>query len=176
MMQHFRRLGVVDTAAATELLPALARYWPRNRLRQSAPGTPHRDTESIYLLMPDVVNAETIFTAMDIVLWSPMPQPVLASLIERVAHVAKAEPARVMLVKLLAGGVIHPHIDQGPYAEATQRYHVALVSNPHCVMHIDDEAATARPGEVWWFNKHALHAVVNGGDEDRVHLIVDCWR
>ena len=167
---------MADTTAACAILPSLARYWPRNTLRQTAPGTPHRDTESIYLCMPRVVDAESIFSSMEVVYWTPMPHPVLRALVDHVSLLAKAEPARVMLVKLKAGGRITPHIDQGAYAEATDRYHLALTTNPDCVMLIGDERVAGRPDEIWWFDKHTPHAVINGGATDRVHLIVDCWR
>lgn len=174
-MRHFRLLGEVDIAPTLALLPELEHYWSRDTLRQTAPGTPHVDTECIYLRMPPEVNAETIFTSLDVCSWPPLPNLVLFQLIVAVSALAQKHPARVMLVRLKAGGVITPHIDQGAYAEATDRYHVAIVTNPACVMHIGDEAVAAKPGECWWFDKHEVHAVVNHGD-DRVHLIVDCWR
>lgn len=174
-MKHFRLLGSVDVAPVVALLPALASYWPRDTLRQDAPGTPHVDTESIYLRMPPVVDERTIFTSMELAYREPMPNYTLWELSNRVGQLASQITARVMLVKLKGGGVIAPHIDQGAYAEATDRYHVAIVSNPACLMHIGDEAVAAKPGEVWWFDKHTVHAVVNKG-ADRVHLIVDTWR
>jgi hypothetical protein len=31
-------------------------------------------------------------------------------------------------------------------------------------------------GELWWFDKHALHSAVNAGITDRIHLIMDVYR
>jgi quercetin dioxygenase-like cupin family protein len=84
--------------------------------------------------------------------------------------------ARVMLVELAAGAEIAPHIDQGAYAELTDRWHCALRTNRLCTMHSGGETAHMRPGEVWWFDKHAVHHVENLGAEPRVHLIMDTWR
>ena len=33
---------------------------------------------------------------------------------------------------------------------------------------------TLAPGETWYLNVNLPHSVTNGGDEPRVHLVVDC--
>jgi aspartyl/asparaginyl beta-hydroxylase (cupin superfamily) len=126
--------------------------------------------------MPKIVNDETIFTSMQVTDWWPMPNPMIGELIHDISRLAGQRSARVMLTKLHAGGMIAEHVDEGAYADATERYHVAITSNPGCVMYIGDEAQHAAPGEVWWFDKHTKHTVINEGDQDRVHLIVDCWK
>ena len=30
-----------------------------------------------------------------------------------------------------------------------------------------------RTGEIWWFNPHQVHGVLNNSADDRVHLLVD---
>jgi hypothetical protein len=31
-----------------------------------------------------------------------------------------------------------------------------------------------KAGELWEINNHQLHSVENNGEEDRIHLIIDC--
>jgi Aspartyl/Asparaginyl beta-hydroxylase len=173
-MKHFELIGGVDVAPAISLLPAIEHLWTIHTLRQTAVGSPHRDTECIYVRMPADVDADKIFTAMDIDYYLNSAE--IDQIISEVARLTKERPARVMLVKLKARGVITPHIDKGPYAEATNRYHVALITSPHCVMHIGEESVSGGVGEIWRFDKHAVHCVFNDSEIDRVHLIVDCWR
>ena len=94
----------------------------------------------------------------------------------QVAAVAGALPARAMILKLKPGGRIAPHIDQGAYAEATHRWHAAIETNGQAWLQIADERLHMAPGELWWFDKHALHYGANEGQTDRVHLIVDTFR
>jgi hypothetical protein len=175
-VNHFQRIGHADIDPLLKLLPTIEHWWKYSTLRQKAEGSPHKDTESIYLRMPKVVDLHTVFESMEVVDWPPMPNEILQQLIYDVSHLAYAVPARVMLVKLHPGGYITPHIDQGKYAEATDRYHLCVTSNARCEMQIGNEVVMACPEEVWWFDKHAEHSVLNGGKTPRIHLIVDCWK
>ena len=78
-----------------------------------------------------------------------------------------------MIVALSPGGVVAQHIDQGGYAEVTDRYHWIIQTNPAAWMQCADERITPKAGEVWFFDKHVMHSCGNGGDQDRVHLIFD---
>jgi hypothetical protein len=174
-MEHFRRIGTVDVAPLVDLLPRLEECWAWNTLRQDAPGSPQHDTECIYLRMPVVVDAATIFDSLSVVDWAPMPHMVLQMLIDCVGVLAQLPPARVMLTRLKYRGVIDRHIDQGRYADLTERFHVPIISNPGNLMHCGDEGLAMVAGDVVWFDKHAEHWCENLLPETRVHLIVDCW-
>ena len=174
-MNHFRRIGSLDVRPLVELLPSLEECWGWNTLRQDAPGSPQHDTECIYLRMPAVVDAATIFNSLQVVDRPPMPNLTLQNLIDGVALFSELPPARVMLTKLKPGGVIDQHIDQGRYADMTERFHVPVTTNGACRMVIGDEMDVGAPGSIIWFDKHAEHWCVNHGDTPRVHLIVDCW-
>jgi hypothetical protein len=48
------------------------------------------------------------------------------------------------------------------------------VTNEKCIFEVDNEEINMKMGEIWEidnFNKE--HSVVNNGDMDRIHLIVD---
>lgn len=163
------------------VLPTLAEHqaeFDALTFRQDHPASPHQATRSIYLRMPAEITLESMFSGLDVVDYPAASVPAFFKLMADVAFVTKApnRVARVMLVELAPGGHIAPHIDQGLYAESTNRWHCALRTNRQCVMHSGGETVHMAPGDVWWFDKHALHEVINAGREPRVHLIMDTWR
>lgn len=80
---------------------------------------------------------------------------------------------RCVLVKLLSGAVIYPHIDYGDSLMTSNRHHLALITNDKVLFTIRDETKHLPVGEVWEINNAHMHGVQNGGDQDRVHVIVD---
>lgn len=81
---------------------------------------------------------------------------------------------RAMITRLAPGKQIYAHADVlGRYANTYKRFHVPLQSSPGCIFCAGDEQVQMRPGEVWDFNAHAVHQVVNNSDSDRIHLIID---
>jgi quercetin dioxygenase-like cupin family protein len=175
---HFRPTGFVPIA---HVLPALCEHqalFDELTMRQDHPQSPHRATRSIYLRMPAEITVDTIFWGQDVVDYPAASIPAFYKLMADVAFATRQDNrvARVMLVELAAGAEIAPHIDQGAYAELTERWHCALRTNRLCTMHSGGEVVHMRPGEVWWFDKHVVHHVENLGAEPRVHLIMDTWR
>lgn len=81
---------------------------------------------------------------------------------------------RVMVTRLPPGKTITPHADvKGKYANFYTRFHVPLQSDPGVLFACGDEQVNMVPGEVWWFNGHLTHSVVNNSARDRLNLIVD---
>lgn len=82
---------------------------------------------------------------------------------------------RIRIAKLKAKGGIKPHIDAAPYFEKQHRLHIPLKTNPDCWFFVRGEGWRMLPGEIWEINNIHVHSVVNDGDEDRIHLIVDYY-
>lgn len=81
----------------------------------------------------------------------------------------------VRLMRLHAGAVIHPHRDPGLGIEhGLARLHVPLRTNEAVAFLVDGERLPMRAGELWYFNADQVHEVYNRGDEDRIHLVIDC--
>lgn len=101
--------------------------------------------------------------------------PLIGHVLDRVK--AK-ELGRVLITSLAAGGTIIPHADEGDYADHYERFHIALQSDRGNVFSVEDvigcgEYAFMAPGELWWFNHKKRHAVFNGSDTPRIHLVID---
>lgn len=181
-MRHFRSVATFDAAPAVAALAAA--QWNDNTWRQDHPDSPHRDTESIYLRMPPgPISPELVFEKVGGEQWtwslgdgavsgSLAPLVILAREIERTQG---GSLARVMAVKLKAGGRIARHADTGAYAAATERYHAVLQTNQWASLESGGERINLPAGSVWWFDKHVEHSGRNDGATDRVHLIVDLY-
>lgn len=174
-MEHFRFVGGLNIDAAIGVLEKNAAHFADETWRQDYPGTAHGDTETIYLRMPPRLSVETLFDSMEVV-DCPLAGEFSPLLNDVCGVVESGALARAMLIKLKPGGKITPHIDEGAYAEATDRYHLPLVTNRQAWLKSGGEVLRMEVGELWWFDKHALHEGRNEGDSDRVHLVADFFR
>lgn len=171
-LQHFRRLGRLDPAAALRELEGRPELWDLITVRQQYEGSAHRDTEAIILRGPTTL--EGLFDNLEAVDFAALEElPATFDLVVRVLQRVQArEVGRIMLVKLHAGGHITPHVDEGRYAEHFARFHLVLTSSPGCRFFAGGEQVVMAPGEIWWFNHRVVHEVRNAGPE-RIHLILD---
>lgn len=96
--------------------------------------------------------------------------PAIRELIEQVIP---ASPLRCLIAKLRAGSVIAPHVDLPDYFAKTIRLHFPIVTHPSVRMFARGLWYHMQPGEAWALNNSNLHAVVNGWDQPRVHVICD---
>ena len=171
-LQHFRRIGRLDPAAALRELDRRPELWDLITVRQQYEGSAHRDTETVFLRGPTTL--EDVFNNMEAVDYDTLDElPATFDLVVRASRMLQArEVGRLMLVKLLTGGHITPHVDEGRYAQHFARFHLVLTSSPGCRFFAGGEQVVMAPGELWWFNHRVQHEVRNAGPE-RIHLILD---
>jgi hypothetical protein len=80
----------------------------------------------------------------------------------------------VRLMRLGAGSVIKTHCDHDLDAEHGQaRLHVPIVTNPQVDFRLNGVRVDLREGECWYLRLSDPHSVTNGGDADRIHLVID---
>jgi hypothetical protein len=53
------------------------------------------------------------------------------------------------------------------------RIHIPVITNPDVIFYCGEEQINMKAGESWIFNAWCRHRVFNGGDKDRVHLVID---
>jgi len=80
---------------------------------------------------------------------------------------------RALLTRLPASTEIRPHIDDGYSLARCHRIHVPLVTSPQTMFRVGDTRFHMAEGEMWEINNRRIHAVTNGGDVARIHLIMD---
>lgn len=80
----------------------------------------------------------------------------------------------VRLMRLTAGSVIKEHRDHDLAAETGNvRLHLPVTTNPGVDFLLNGTRAVMQPGELWYLRLADPHSVVNRGDADRVHLVID---
>ena len=106
--------------------------------------------------------------------WRALLEPVLAEAVRDYGYDRGVFP-RVMLARMPAGGVIHPHIDAGPAAKWPHKIHVPLLTHPGVVSFFGGAEHHFPAGEAVEVDNLGPHWVRNGGDTDRVHLIFEYY-
>lgn len=176
-MHNFRRLLTdLDVGPMLDALDARPQLWKEITVRQEAPGSPHHDTEAIWLRGPREITLDSVFNELQAVDYLSMHElaeavyPLVAPILRQLGSTVLG---RVMIVKLKPGGYIDPHEDQGRYAKAYSRFHLVLSSDPGNTFTCDGESVHMAPGELWWFNHRGQHSVRNDSATDRIHVIFD---
>lgn len=185
--KHFRMLasGGVPLASAVERAIALRpQEWERETGRQTHPGSPHAATRAIYLrhLAWPGLTAARVFNDLEVVDWPALQLcGEFQWLLRTVGAFLPGPIARAVIVELIPGGSIVPHVDEGLYSSVTDRHHFCIAADPDAMLWVGEDENSAEflhipPGELWTINKDVLHGAENPGTAPRWHLIVDSWR
>ena len=106
--------------------------------------------------------------------WRERLAPVLAEATRPYGYARAAFP-RVMLARMAAGGIIKPHRDANPAAKWPHKIHVPIQTNDQVAFLVGDTEYHFPEGEAVEVNNMGVHAVRNGGDSDRIHLIFEYY-
>ncbi|RZM21788.1 MAG: hypothetical protein EOO88_31480 [Pedobacter sp.] len=94
--------------------------------------------------------------------------------IRQVADFFEMDKTTIRLMKLGAGAIIKPHVDDAlNFEEGEVRIHIPVVTNPGLKFYLEDERLVMEEGSCWYLNLSRKHSVVNEGNTDRVHLVID---
>ena len=106
--------------------------------------------------------------------WRAVLEPVLAQATRDFGYARGVFP-RVMLARMPAGGVIHPHIDANPAAKWPHKIHVPLLTNEAVTSFFGGEEHCFAQGEAVEVDNLGAHWVRNAGGSARVHLIFEYY-
>lgn len=176
-MENFTRLGYgLDVESLKKYLKENPDLWTGNTIRQSFPNSPHIDTETIFVRGPKEFTFEEYqgnIEAYNYVIPQELSWNLMSILMRCQTVIDANELGYVLIVKLLAGGEVFPHCDEGKYAEHYNRYHIVVQSSEGNIFTVNDESIEMKEGELWTFNHRAPHHVINNSAEDRIHIIFD---
>lgn len=184
-MRNFQKVGDIPTMPLLHQVVRNPQLWNENRFRTEFPNTPHVDVDDIWLRFSDPKTCTTTSNVIgdDRPIWYPAANVLTAAkplVLQLMGAVGGYELGRLLISRIKPGGVILPHRDDaGEYVHMKDisRYHVCLQGLPgslyHCGEKGEEETVNMQTGEVWWFNAHKLHSVVNNSADDRIHLLVD---
>src|SRR5690606_36855978 len=80
---------------------------------------------------------------------------------------------RSRLMRLSGRSQLAAHVDTNYYWQERMRVHVPIVTTPAVRFHCGDAEEHMGAGECWIFDTWRRHGVVNTGDVDRIHLVMD---
>lgn len=166
----------IDVSAINRRLADNAALFGEIASRQVAKSSPHADTETIFLVGPAEMTADSAQHTLSLKAYPALQifQCELVDILQTLEPIIGiTDYGRSMIVKLRPGGKIEPHRDEGGYAEHYSRLHIVLQSAPEFQFWCGADAVWMQPGEVWWFDHQQSHGGHNGSSADRIHLIVD---
>lgn len=151
-------------------------------VRQSAPGSPYRETEAIILRGPfghptpenwqdDIPHGD-----YEILEEWPTARRVIDDIAE--SHRLRAsgrEPqfGKIIVESMRPGGHIAWHADETPYAKCYDRFRLCLIPSPAAWLYSGGDSQILPVGQLTWINHLVLHSAINGGRFPCVTLVVD---
>lgn len=175
MMDGFVSSGRIDVTDLARYLPFLEPLFDIDCWRQKMPMSPHANSESIILRGPPSSRPRDILHSLDILGSQALGIGEVFEPLYRARMLIGYPLARVMIVRLPPGGYVVPHVDEGRYAAATERWHLPIHTNGRAWIEVDGDRRHLDEGVLMWIDKHRMHSAGNDGDTPRVHLIVDAW-
>lgn len=95
--------------------------------------------------------------------------------IKEVLDTLQCETTTVRLMRLNPKARIKEHSDYNLSVEDKElRLHIPITTNPKMEFYLDKQRVILNEGECWYLNFNLMHSLYNGGDEPRVHLVIDC--
>lgn len=97
------------------------------------------------------------------------------SYIKEVIESLPGDKKAIRLMRLKPGAMIKEHRDMDLcYEKGEARIHVPVITNEKVDFLLEGEKMDLLAGECWYMNFDLPHSLVNNGDSDRVHLVIDC--
>ena len=178
-----RKIGEIDvTRFAQQAAKITDADWTADAFRQKTYEV-HKQTQTIRLIMDEDGRHRDPTYHLSYGIYKELLEPIETFIRRQFEQTLKAKRLRkkhgrgyfirMILVKLLADGSIPRHVDQGETLAKSHRMHLPIITNEQNLFSVGDAEVHMKAGEVWEINNRREHGVVNGGGEDRIHLIID---
>lgn len=176
-MRYFYRL--TEGVQVLPMMAALARQpelWSADPLRQKFENSPHSQVDDILLRFSGADSEAPIGDNLEAVNQPSMQK--LPGVMDQVLNIMRlvngSRLGRVIVTRLEPQKKIANHKDVlGEYSKYYTRYHLVLQGLPGSLFNCGDETVNMRTGELWYFDAHAEHSVINNSQDDRVHMLID---
>ncbi|XOB61224.1 aspartyl/asparaginyl beta-hydroxylase domain-containing protein [Campylobacterota bacterium DY0563] len=95
--------------------------------------------------------------------------------IQSVIDTFKTKVEAVRFMKLGAFSSIKEHCDKGScFEDGYARLHIPIISNDNVEFILSGKNYKMDLGRCYYIDAHNIHSVVNKGNNDRIHLLIDC--
>lgn len=108
------------------------------------------------------------FVCKDFKLWE-LVEPITKEL----ELIVDGKIGKVTLIKLFDKKNVSPHRDYGDYLGFVRRFHIPIFTNESVLFGIETTKQHMAVGECWEINNSKSHFVINSGNDDRIHLLID---
>lgn len=171
----FRPITFIDTWALCSALHKERSRFKSETRRQDMDGSPHRETQAIFLRGPANPDETNWYEDVEQVDYQILKDWKTArNVLSRIQSAIGGRPlGKAMIVQLQSGGKVAWHVDEGPYYERHHRLHLPLITNPMSLMFSGAASMHMPVGMLCGINNRVLHSAINAGQTPRVHLIVD---
>ena len=180
----FKSLGELDVSALRRAASTISdAKWNENNERQKTYSDIHQYTQTIGLIYDDDMRHKNgtvhpIYHELkDLV--KPIENHIAAFYQQQKPNILESRReqkpyfARIILVRLRAGGAISKHKDGSASMRRCHRIHLPLVTNDEVTFDVGESSIKMVEGELWEINNRREHAVANNSDLDRIHIILD---
>ncbi len=189
MSKYFHKIGnKFDTSPIRSELKAQPLMWGKSP-RVTFHGSPHADVEDIILRGPAMWWAKSLQELHEELTCEDYPAgellPKTLTIAKNLAFLLSSPEerqttplllGRVLLTKVPPGKTIHPHRDEGPVPAFYRRIHMCVEGGDENIFMIGGDVQPMQSGEMWDCDVREMHTVINLGESDRIHLIVDIER
>lgn len=184
-MRNFQRITEgINVDPLGFLLKKNPELWNQKTLRKDQENSPHLAMSDIWIRYNDDAGARLTgdyskFHDMHYPIWYPVIEtlhPIRQIAMALMAKMGASHLGGILITKIPPGGRIDPHIDTNWHAQFYNcKLYVPVQTNPNCVNRCEDEFVAMNTGDCWYFNNNVQHEVRNGGNDDRITLII-CMR
>lgn len=171
-----RELGPVDTSGLAAIVAqASDTVWNLENSRKENQYQVLHDTRHIIFRFIEGNRDRQRFYSNPIWdLWQPLLMPVMEQAVRPYQFRRPVFP-KVMLARLVAGGVVARHTDGAGSHLYTHKVHVPIQTNDQAWINIGDRRFHLGPGHAYELNNLAPHSAENAGASDRIHLIFEVY-
>lgn len=81
--------------------------------------------------------------------------------------------SRSRLMRLGGQSEVSEHVDFNYHWYSRVRIHIPITTTPDVLFYCGDQKVHMQAGECWIFDSWRRHKVINSGNENRVHLVID---
>lgn len=180
----FKSLGELDISGLKQTVSAISdAKWAENSERQQTYSDIHQYTQTIGLIYDDDMRHQNgtvhaIYHELEDLV-RPIENHIANFYQQQKPNILESRRdqkpyfARIILVRLRAGGVISNHKDGSNSMLRCHRIHLPLVTNAEVIFDVGESSIKMAEGELWEINNRREHAVANNSDRDRIHIILD---
>jgi len=171
----YNHLGTVNV----DSLVARLKHIPESQWTSENEDKPNKYrnlNDTCHILFRFINGLDNVFDYHDLPLWDEWKEllmPIMEQAAAKLGYESCRFP-RVMFARLPAGSEISLHTDSGA-SSYVHKIHVPLVTNPETIFQVGEDLKHLPVGEIVEINNKGPHAVKNNGEEDRVHLIFECY-